>query len=66
MEIDPATQGDAGIYECHANNKYKKSYSLYFTLLSSLTDMCQMCVSHLIGIGCIRIGISMVVSESLW
>ena len=21
MEIDPATQGDAGIYECHANNK---------------------------------------------
>merc|ERR1712066_1032556 len=22
MEIDPATQGDAGIYECHANNKY--------------------------------------------
>jgi len=22
MEIDPATQGDAGIYECHANNKF--------------------------------------------
>ncbi|KAK3866304.1 hypothetical protein Pcinc_028165 [Petrolisthes cinctipes] len=22
MEIDPATQADAGIYECHANNKY--------------------------------------------
>jgi len=22
MEIDPATQGDAGIYECHANNKW--------------------------------------------
>ncbi|GAB6033652.1 hypothetical protein CHUAL_014104 [Chamberlinius hualienensis] len=22
MEIDPATQMDAGIYECHANNKY--------------------------------------------
>jgi len=22
MEIDPATQGDSGIYECHANNKY--------------------------------------------
>ncbi|XP_064109326.1 immunoglobulin domain-containing protein oig-4-like [Macrobrachium nipponense] len=22
MEIDPASQADAGIYECHANNKY--------------------------------------------
>jgi hypothetical protein len=22
MEIDPATQGDAGVYECHANNKW--------------------------------------------
>ncbi|GAB6033650.1 hypothetical protein CHUAL_013713 [Chamberlinius hualienensis] len=22
MEIDPATQMDAGIYECHANNQY--------------------------------------------
>jgi len=22
MEIDPATQGDAGNYECHANNKW--------------------------------------------
>merc|ERR1712241_383984 len=22
MEIDPAAQGDAGIYECHANNKW--------------------------------------------
>eukprot|EP00090_Calanus_glacialis_P001730 TRINITY_DN11260_c0_g1_i1.p1 TRINITY_DN11260_c0_g1~~TRINITY_DN11260_c0_g1_i1.p1 ORF type:complete len:208 (+),score=42.37 TRINITY_DN11260_c0_g1_i1:77-625(+) len=22
MEIDPATQGDSGIYECHANNMY--------------------------------------------
>jgi len=22
MEIDPATQMDAGLYECHANNKY--------------------------------------------
>lgn len=22
MEIDPATQMDAGVYECQANNKY--------------------------------------------
>ena len=30
MEIDPATQGDAGIYECHANNKYQLTLHLPF------------------------------------
>lgn len=37
MEIDPATQGDAGIYECHANNKwsvdmrsFRTDYNIFF------------------------------------
>ena len=39
MEIDPATQGDAGIYECHANNKSViHLISKLINLLSCLVD----------------------------
>ena len=34
MEIDPATQGDAGIYECHANNKYLILKNIYLNCIS--------------------------------
>jgi len=37
MEIDPATQKDAGFYECQANNKYALDFRAFRTDYAMLT-----------------------------
>lgn len=41
MEIDPATQKDAGFYECQANNKYALDFRAFRTDYAMLTYQAQ-------------------------